>query len=81
MIIFNDSQKLGIPMKVKSRIQINLVMGGTRFNSRIEPFQNTVVPLLWAEISVDKLTDELITLIQLLFLYLPYVQLGKLFIL
>lgn len=56
-------------------------MGGTRFNSRIEPFQNTVVPLLWAEISVDKLTDELITLIQLLFLYLPYVQLGKLFIL
>uniref|UniRef100_A0A336M449 CSON002530 protein n=1 Tax=Culicoides sonorensis TaxID=179676 RepID=A0A336M449_CULSO len=67
---------LGIPMKVRSPIQINLVMGGTRFNSRIEKFQNTVLPLIWAEIRVDRLSDELIFLLQMLFIYMPPVQAG-----
>lgn len=64
-------------MKVRSPIQINLVMGGTKFNSRIEKFQNTVFPLIWAEIRVDKLSDELILLLQMLFVYVPPIQAGN----
>lgn len=63
-------------MKVRSPIQINLVMGSTKFNSRIEKFQNTVLPLIWAEIRVDKLSDELILLLQMLFVYVPPIQAG-----
>lgn len=63
-------------MKVRSPIQINLVMGGTKLNSRIKPFQNTVFPLMWAEISVDRLTDELILLLQMLFIIVPPIQTG-----
>lgn len=64
-------------MKVRSPIQINLVMGGTKFNSRIERFKNTVFPLIWAEIRVDKLSDELILLLQMLFVYVPPIQTGN----
>lgn len=64
-------------MKVKSRIQINLVMGSVRFNNVIENFKDTVLPIFWAEITVDRLTDELILLLRLLFLHMPIVQSGK----
>lgn len=64
-------------MKVRSPIQINLVMGGTKFNSRIEKFKNNVFPLIWAEIRVDKLSDELILLLQMLFVYVPPIQTGN----
>ncbi|XP_063706007.1 scavenger receptor class B member 1 [Culicoides brevitarsis] len=68
--------KLGIPMKVRSPIQINLVMGDAKFNSRIKNFRNTVFPLIWAEIRVDRLSDELILLLQMLFVYVPPIQAG-----
>lgn len=63
-------------MKVKSRIQINLIMGSIKFNNQIENLQNTALPIFWAEISVDKLNDELLLMLKLLFLYLPKIQLG-----
>lgn len=52
-------------------------MGGTKFNSRIEKFKNNVFPLIWAEIRVDKLSDELILLLQMLFVYVPPIQTGN----
>lgn len=64
-------------MKVESRIQINLVMGSTRFNTKTTNFQNTVLPIFWAEIKVDRLTDELIFLLQMLFIFMPPIQTGN----
>lgn len=64
-------------MKVESRIQINLVMGSTRFNPKIEKFQNTALPIFWAEIKLERLTDELIFLLRMLFIIMPPVQTGN----
>lgn len=63
-------------MKVHSRIQINLLLDKTKFDRRVKPFDNIVLPIVWLEISVDKLTPGLIVLLHLLFNILPYVQLG-----
>lgn len=63
-------------MRVHSRLQINLLLEKTKFNSRVKPFDNIVLPIVWLEISVDKLTPGLITLLHLLFNILPYVQVG-----
>lgn len=74
---FIHLQQIGVPMKVESRVQINLVMGSTRFNTKIEKFQNTAIPIFWAEIKLDRLTDELIFLLQMLFITMPPIQTGK----
>lgn len=69
-------QQLGVPMKVHSRIQLNLLLDKSKFNSRVKPFDNIVLPIVWLEISVEKLTPGLIILLHLLFNILPYVQVG-----
>lgn len=63
-------------MKVHSRIQLNLLLEKTKFNSRVKPFDNIVLPIVWLEISVERLTPGLIILLHLLFNILPYVQVG-----
>lgn len=68
-------------MRVHSRIQINLLMDSTRFNSRLKPFENVVIPIVWMEIAVEKLTPGLILLLHMLFNVLPYVQAGCVFLL
>lgn len=71
-----NQQQLGVPMKVNSRIQLNLLLGKTKFNSRVKPFDDTVLPIVWLQISVEKLTPGLTILLHLLFNVLPYVQVG-----
>lgn len=73
--------QLGVPMRVHSRIQINLLMDSTKFNSRVRPYEHLVLPLVWLEISVERLTPELIVLLQMLFGVLPYIQAGCVFML
>lgn len=68
-------------MRVHSRIQINLLMDSIRFNSQLKPFENTVIPIVWMEIAVEKLTPGLILLLHMLFNILPYVQAGCVFLL
>lgn len=73
--------QLGVPMRVHSRIQINLLMDSTKFNSRVRPYENLVLPIVWMEIAVERLTPGLIVLLQMLFDVLPYVQAGCVFML
>lgn len=73
--------QLGVPMRVHSRVQINLLMDETKFNSRVRPYENLVLPVVWMEIGVERLTPGLIVLLQLLFGILPYVQAGCVFLL
>ncbi|XP_035775238.1 scavenger receptor class B member 1-like isoform X1 [Anopheles albimanus] len=67
--------QLGIPMKANIRVQISL-LSNISFNSELKPFHNTVIPLIWAEMSLEKLTPELILLLNLLFDIAPYLQTG-----
>ncbi|XP_061505883.1 scavenger receptor class B member 1 isoform X1 [Anopheles gambiae] len=67
--------QLGIPMKANIRVQISLLTN-VSFNSELRPFHNTVIPLIWAEMSLEKLTPELILLLNLLFGIAPYLQTG-----
>ncbi|XP_053679997.1 scavenger receptor class B member 1 [Anopheles nili] len=67
--------QLGIPMKANIRVQISLLTN-ISFNSELKPFHNTVIPLIWAEMSLEKLTPELILLLNLLFGIAPYLQMG-----
>ncbi|XP_035902734.1 scavenger receptor class B member 1 isoform X2 [Anopheles stephensi] len=67
--------QLGIPMKANIRVQISLLTN-VSFNSELRPFHNTVIPLIWAEMSLEKLTPELILLLNLLFGIAPYLQIG-----
>lgn len=68
--------QLGVPMRVHSRIQINLLMDAVKFNARVKPFADLVLPIVWMEISVEQLTPGLIVLLHMLFNVLPYVQAG-----
>lgn len=63
-------------MKVQSRIQLNLLLDKTKFNTRVKPFDNTVLPIVWLQISVERLTTGLIVLLHFLFNILPYAQVG-----
>ncbi|XP_058118368.1 scavenger receptor class B member 1 [Anopheles ziemanni] len=67
--------QLGIPMQANIRVQISLLTN-ISFNSELKPFHNSVIPLIWAEMSLEKLTPELILLLNILFGVAPYLQTG-----
>lgn len=47
---FGLQPQFGVPMNVKIRVQLNLIVESTRFNQKIKPFDGTATPLLWLEI-------------------------------
>lgn len=61
-------------MEVYSRIQLNLMMGETQFNSKIKVFENRVFPVLWVQIAIEKLTPRLKLWVFLLFNFFPPMQ-------
>jgi len=67
-------QKLGVPFKVHTRLQINLVMGETKFNHEIKKFNHLTLPFMWAEVAIEELTPWLDFLLKMLFNVLPIVQ-------
>ncbi|KAM7363506.1 lysosome membrane protein 2 isoform 2-T2 [Cochliomyia hominivorax] len=68
--------QLGIPMRVRSRFQINLLMDVVKYNRDMNRFRNTVLPIFWLEIGIEELTPGLKMLLKLLFKICPYVQCG-----
>ena len=47
---FGLQPQFGVPMSVRIRVQLNLIVESTRFNQKIKPFDGTASPLLWLEI-------------------------------
>lgn len=43
-------QRVGVPIKVHSRIQLNLMNGETKFNSDVKKFDHLTLPVFWLEI-------------------------------
>ncbi|XP_001600667.2 scavenger receptor class B member 1 [Nasonia vitripennis] len=71
----------GIPMYVHSRLQTNLVMRETQYNSKIAPFNGLTVPLFWTDLEIASLPDDLMLLLQLGINVAPLVQLVSLILL
>ncbi|OXU24944.1 hypothetical protein TSAR_015667 [Trichomalopsis sarcophagae] len=83
-------QNTGIPMYVHSRLQTNLVMRETQYNSKIAPFNGLTVPLFWTDLlniclnceinpqptqEIASLPDDLMLLLQLGINVAPVIQL------
>lgn len=43
-------QTIGMPINIHSRMQTNLVMYPTRYNSKIAAFNGITVPLFWSDL-------------------------------
>ncbi|XP_058458558.1 scavenger receptor class B member 1-like [Malaya genurostris] len=72
--------QLGIPMQAKIRLQISLLVN-VSFNTELRPFHNRVIPLIWAEVAVEKLTPDIVMCLHLLFDIAPYLQNGFVYLL
>nr|XP_050845801.1 scavenger receptor class B member 1-like isoform X1 [Vespula vulgaris] len=65
---------IGIAVKVNSRIQTNLVMYDTQYNSKVKPFNNIVIPLFWTDLMIPSLKSDLLFLIKIIVKILPITQ-------
>ncbi|XP_017478631.1 PREDICTED: lysosome membrane protein 2-like, partial [Rhagoletis zephyria] len=68
--------QLGIPMRVRSRFQINLLMGDVKHSRDVSQFKNIALPIFWIEMAVEDLTPGVKMLLTLLFRVCPCLQLG-----
>lgn len=63
---------LGVPLDESTlKIQVNLGMGETRFNSRTKPFNHLTVPLFWIDLTCYELPSLVSFLLRLTVDYLP----------
>lgn len=46
---FSCTQRLGVPIKITSRIQLNVMNGETKFNTQVKKFDHLTIPILWIE--------------------------------
>ncbi|XP_071875306.1 platelet glycoprotein 4 [Bombus fervidus] len=65
---------IGFPMKVNSKVQINLVMHPVQYNSQIEIFNNLVIPLFWSDLVIPQVPSDLLFLVRLLLQIGPLMQ-------
>lgn len=65
---------VGIPIKVNSRIQINLVMQNTTYNSKIKAFNGKTVPLFWSDLYIPAPAGNVLFLLKLVLQVLPIGQ-------
>lgn len=71
---FGIQPDVGVPIYVKTSIQINLVVRKTRFNYKISPFNNKIIPIFWLQVMMPKLPDHVNFLMDLCFIYGPILQ-------
>lgn len=65
---------LGIPIRVNSRTQTNLVMHHTLYNSKIEAFNDMTVPLFWTDLTIPTLSQKWLFYVKMILQVLPIVQ-------
>lgn len=72
---------VGVPLHVNSRIQINLVMHPTYFNSEIKVFNDLTVPLFWLDLYIPSPPSDLMLLLKLVLHVLPTSQIIMIWLL
>nr|CAH7728595.1 unnamed protein product [Callosobruchus chinensis] len=64
----------GLPIELSVRYQINMALGSIKTIANCDRFSNMVLPLLWTEIRLDKLPDNLGTRFRLYLNVLPLME-------
>ncbi|CAH2004110.1 unnamed protein product [Acanthoscelides obtectus] len=73
--LYRIQPDLGVPLAGSAlRVQVNLGMGQTRYNSKTRQFNNMTVPLFWIELSFDELPGMISFLLRLVLVVLPVGQ-------
>ncbi|XP_050453412.1 scavenger receptor class B member 1-like [Cataglyphis hispanica] len=67
-------QTIGIPIYLHSRMQTNLIMHPTGYNSKIAAFNGLTVPLFWSDLNIRSLPTHIHILVKLIIQILPMVQ-------
>ncbi|KAB0800229.1 hypothetical protein PPYR_05969 [Photinus pyralis] len=65
---------IGVPLEANLRLQANLAMPDSSYNSKTKPFSNLVLPLLWIDLIIDQLPPKIQLYLKLLYHILPIVQ-------
>lgn len=71
---FTLHKQLGVPLTGHLRIQINLDVGETRFNSKTEIFNGLHLPLCWLELNLEEPPSIVVLAAYSLYKVLPVVQ-------
>ncbi|XP_074039819.1 scavenger receptor class B member 1 isoform X2 [Leptinotarsa decemlineata] len=64
----------GLPIELSVRYQINMALGDIKAIANCDKFDNMVLPLLWTDIKMDKLPDNLSTRFRLYLNVLPLME-------
>lgn len=72
---------VGVPIFFHSRMQTNLVMQHTRFNSKIAAFNGITIPLFWSDLYIGSTPFYLIIALKLMLRVLPIAQTVMMYLL
>ncbi|XP_072758180.1 scavenger receptor class B member 1 [Anoplolepis gracilipes] len=67
-------ETIGIPIYVHSRMQTNLIMHPTHYNSKITVFNGLTLPLIWSDMYIPSLSSEIQILLKIILNILPVIQ-------
>lgn len=65
---------MGVPMQADLKIQINIMVDETKYNSKTKPFNGHTLPLFWLQLNIDEIPTLVNFCILMLFHVLPVVQ-------
>lgn len=66
---------LGVPLDESAlRIQVNLGVGETKFNTKTRPFNNLTIPIMWIDLNCAELPSFVVLLLRLVIDILPVAQ-------
>lgn len=66
-------QLIGMPIYAHSRLQTNLIMHPTHYNSKIAVFNGLTIPLIWSDMNFGPLATHLVIKLKLLYI-IPVAQ-------
>ncbi|XP_075221307.1 scavenger receptor class B member 1-like [Lycorma delicatula] len=72
---FGVQPDMGVPMFVKTSIQINLVVRKTKMQQySVRKFDNKIIPIFWLQVNMTQLPDSVNFLLDLCFIIAPPIQ-------
>lgn len=72
---------LGLPVYLKTMVQLNLVVHKTMLSPRVKPFNNMIIPVFWLNVEVADLPDSVNNLVELIIFFIPPIQKAVIWVL
>lgn len=67
-------KEMGVPLKANLKIQINLAVPETKYNTKTKPFNGIVIPLFWLELNIEDVPFTVKLCVVAFYEILPIVQ-------